>query len=244
MLSCAGYCVISYVLGIGDRHLDNIMITKSGHLFHIDFSFLLGQKSKLLAHEIKITPDMIDAMGGEKSSYYKEFQDVCSKAYNCIRRHTNLFYVLLSTLSNSDPVIDEGKFTKKYVKEQILCRFLPGESSQEAKLIFKTKIKKKYSYGEKIIDFCHKQNKTGLISSINTAIQYTQTLKKNFLELVSPEKDNKNFITNINKMVTKDAEYGKENNPFKEDVSSIKNKSSDNTANTDTTNTNTTTDSL
>ena len=44
MLSLASYIVFTYMLGIGDRHLENVMMRTDGCIFHIDFGYILGEE--------------------------------------------------------------------------------------------------------------------------------------------------------------------------------------------------------
>ena len=78
MQSLAAYSIVSYLLGLKDRHNGNIMIDTRGHLFHIDFGFALGMAP---GHEFsmerapfKLTKEYVEVMGGVGSDCYKEFE--------------------------------------------------------------------------------------------------------------------------------------------------------------------------
>ena len=64
-------------LGIGDRHLDNIMMLPTGNLFHIDFGYIFGRDAKPGATPIRFTREMAEAMGGVNSEDYRLFKTYC-----------------------------------------------------------------------------------------------------------------------------------------------------------------------
>mmetsp|Transcript_34230 Transcript_34230/g.75420 ORF Transcript_34230/g.75420 Transcript_34230/m.75420 type:complete len:1239 (+) Transcript_34230:443-4159(+) len=99
MISTAAYCVASYVLGLGDRHNDNLMMTRTGHFFHIDFGHILGNfKSKMGVKRERapfvFPPAMKHVMRGEDQ--FEGFVDLCCDVYNILREHSMLLVSLFS----------------------------------------------------------------------------------------------------------------------------------------------------
>eukprot|EP00045_Choanoeca_perplexa_P018222 m.282513 g.282513 ORF g.282513 m.282513 type:complete len:1348 (-) comp17751_c0_seq1:4505-8548(-) len=105
-ISCAGYCVATYVLGIGDRHNDNICVTSSGDFFHIDYGHFLGNiKTKFGVKRERapfvLTPDFVHVMDKRDGKRFQQFVRISVQAYLVLRRHAqliiSLFAMMLST---------------------------------------------------------------------------------------------------------------------------------------------------
>ncbi len=53
--TAVGSTIGAYVLGIRDRHHDNILIDTKGALFHVDFGFMFGEKPTIDTSRFAIT---------------------------------------------------------------------------------------------------------------------------------------------------------------------------------------------
>uniref|UniRef100_A0A674JZZ1 Phosphatidylinositol 4,5-bisphosphate 3-kinase catalytic subunit delta isoform n=1 Tax=Terrapene triunguis TaxID=2587831 RepID=A0A674JZZ1_9SAUR len=142
-LSCAGYCVATYVLGIGDRHSDNIMIRETGQLFHIDFGHFLGNfKTKFGINRERVpfilTYDFVHVIQQGKtnnSEKFERFRDYCEKAYMILRCHGLLFLHLFALMKAAGlPELSCSKDIQ-YLKDSLAL----GKTDEEALKHFRLK---------------------------------------------------------------------------------------------------------
>mmetsp|Transcript_42967 Transcript_42967/g.96713 ORF Transcript_42967/g.96713 Transcript_42967/m.96713 type:complete len:1189 (-) Transcript_42967:41-3607(-) len=95
MGSVAAFSVATYVLGIGDRHLDNLMVTDSGFFFHVDFGFVLGDDPKPGAPPLRLPREIVTALHYADSTAPTGRYDRCfalaGEAFQVLRNRCTLW---------------------------------------------------------------------------------------------------------------------------------------------------------
>lgn len=140
--SCAVMSIVGHVLGLGDRHGENILFEESnGGTFHVDFNCLFDKGLTFEKPELvpfRLTHNMVDAFGAY--GYEGPFRKCCELTDNILRQHEDTLMTILETFLY-DPTTDFiGKKKKREtivpdtpegVLESVrnkLRGLLPGES--------------------------------------------------------------------------------------------------------------------
>lgn len=104
-------CVIGYILGIGDRHCDNLMLTREGRVYLIDFACCFGQGLHLAVPEtvpFRLTPNILEmmkpfgAMGSFRSQMVKALRDIRAHRWTLtdyISIYAGIFFIFWRCIS-------------------------------------------------------------------------------------------------------------------------------------------------
>ncbi|KAF8363248.1 hypothetical protein PRIPAC_90171 [Pristionchus pacificus] len=108
LMSCVAYSVATYVMGVKDRHNDNIMMTTDGRLFHIDFGHFLGHGKSKLGYQRDRAPFVLTehivnvivkgSKNGRDAHEMTKFKQLTVDAYAYLWENRTLFISLFSMM--------------------------------------------------------------------------------------------------------------------------------------------------
>lgn len=133
MHSYIGSSLLTYILGVGDRHQDNILLTKDGNYLHIDFGFILGTQptNKGWSAEMRTIKSILDKIKDYAPS--KNLRDEFYKVYRILRKNANLIIGLFKIREDTGlfKLDDEEKDIREPV-EFLKKRLAFGKADEDA----------------------------------------------------------------------------------------------------------------
>ena len=122
-MSCAINCIMGYLLGLGDRHTQNILIDlESAELIHIDLGVAFDQGKLLKTPEcvpFRLTRDIVDGFG--LNSVDGTFKRMCIEVLRLMRENQHIFYTVLRVFVH-DPLykwsLDPDKMHRLQLEEE------------------------------------------------------------------------------------------------------------------------------
>ena len=169
--SCAGFCVATFILGIGDRHPDNIMMSKDGRLFHIDFGHFLGNFKTKYGIKRERTPFVLTedfakvitkgSANPIETEEFKRFQILCENAYMIVRRYSHLIINLFTLMLSSDMPELQSVEDIMFLRKTLAI----DETNEKAIEFFRQQFIESYkhSYTTKLDWLAHALNRKNLI---------------------------------------------------------------------------------
>ena len=117
--SCAVSSIVGHMLGIGDRHSQNILIhQRTGEVVHIDFGIVFEQGRELQVPEtvpFRLTRDIVDGMGPTETS--GSFSRAAEETVQVLRENSKALLTILSAIV-ADPLYKWKESAEKARKRQ------------------------------------------------------------------------------------------------------------------------------
>ncbi|XP_063173220.1 phosphatidylinositol 4-kinase beta isoform X4 [Candoia aspera] len=120
--SCAGYCLVCYLLQVKDRHNGNILLDAYGHIIHIDFGFILSSSPRNLGFEtsaFKLTTEFVDVMGGIGGDMFNYYKMLMLQGLIAARKHMDKVVQIVEIMQQGSQLpCFHGSSTIRNLKER------------------------------------------------------------------------------------------------------------------------------
>jgi len=111
--SAAGAFAGAFILGIRDRHRDNMMISDLGYFFHIDFGYMFNNKTWFDANRFAIPTEIRTKL----QDNWEKFLNLIGEAYRLLRRNRGMITYFVIKLFGS---LKKPRGVKKFKEPQII----------------------------------------------------------------------------------------------------------------------------